>query len=158
MIKNIKKKTKYAAACAVVLTIVMSLGAAAAGVYGMTNRNARNTHETIENIGHDAALETPEDGVVIKVKNRSGQRNVSESGFFAAESGQVLTLEITSTIRGGLVDLFLFAPDGTEHRFTIGTADGAIREVELTEGIWAYNVFGIFRNGGNISITGTLMN
>jgi len=94
----------------------------------------------------------------INLANIPGQLNISQSGFFRAENGQTLTLEIVSTIEGGTVDLFLFAPDNTEHRFTFGHTGhttGEVHNLVLTEGVWAYNAFGIFRSG-DISIVGRL--
>lgn len=64
--------------------------------------------------------------------------NISESGSFQAEDNQVLTLNITSTIKGGSVDLFLFDPNNKEQRITIGSADAA-KEIALSKGIWQYN-------------------
>ena len=70
-------------------------------------------------------------------------------------ANQVLTLNITSTIKGGSVDLFLFDPNNKEQRITIGSADAA-KEIALSKGIWQYNCSGMFNEGGNIRIVGTV--
>ena len=90
----------------------------------------------------------------IDLQNRASQRNISESGSFRAASGQTLTLDITSNITGGSVDLFLFNPAGVEQRITIWGND-TTKEIPLTEGVWQFNAFGIFR-GGSISIVGII--
>ena len=152
MIKNFKKKSGFAIVCAVLLTVVLTLGAGLTGAYGVTNLSIPN-YQLVQFANVNEMMEID---AVINLRNRNGQHNISESGSFVAEADQLLTLRITSSIRGGEVDLFLFAPDGTEHRFTIGRTLLTIHQIELTEGVWAYNVSGIFRDGGNITIVGTL--
>jgi len=152
MIKNFKKKSGLAAVCAVMLAMVLGVGASVIRVYGMAPRQG-DLHE----VGDIARHSTSDDNIVFNLQSRSGQLNISESGSFLAEDNQILTLRYSSSIRGGgTVDLFLFAPDGTEHRFTIGRTLTTIRQIELTEGVWTYNVSGIFRDGGDISIVGTV--
>lgn len=108
------------------------------------------------NGSHDViGTAVPEGNRVINLSNNSGQSNIAESGSFQAENNQVLTLNITSDIKGGTVDLFLFDPNGKEQRITIGSAD-ATKEVALTKGVWQYNCTGMFKDGGNIKITGTI--
>ena len=92
---------------------------------------------------------------VIDLANHPGQRNIAQSGSFQAEDNQILTLEITSDIKGGSLDFFLFGPDGKEQRITIESADIA-REIPLEKGLWKYNCSGIFKEGGNVKIVGTI--
>lgn len=105
-------------------------------------------HETTSNI-------ISAGNIVINLANNTGQRNIAESGSFRAEHNQVLTLDITSDIKGGTVDLFLFDPKGNEQRITIEAAN-ITKEIELEEGIWQYNCSGIFKDGGNVKIVGTI--
>ncbi len=70
-------------------------------------------------------------------------------------NGQTLILDIASYIKGGTVDLFLFAPDGTERRITIGSGN-TTEEVALEKGTWQYNCSGLFKDGGNVRIVGTV--
>lgn len=92
---------------------------------------------------------------VIALANHSGQRNIAESGSFQAEDNQILVLEITSDIKGGSVDFFLFDPNGKEQRIVIESSD-IIKEIPLKKGLWKYNCSGIFAEGGNVKITGTI--
>jgi hypothetical protein len=94
--------------------------------------------------------------VVINLKNRSSH-GITESGYFEAQDNQILTLRITTNIKDGTVDLFLFAPDGKEQRITIGSSD-ITNEIKLSRGVWAYNCMGMFKDGGNIQILGTVNN
>ncbi len=93
--------------------------------------------------------------VVIGLTNNAGQTNIAESGAFQADDNQTLILNITSNIKGGTVDLFLFAPSGKEQRITIG-AENRTEEIILEKGVWQYNCSGIFKDGGEISIVGTI--
>ncbi len=92
---------------------------------------------------------------VLNIANYADQRNIAESGSFQAEDNQTLILNITSDIKGGTVDLFLFNPNGEEQRITIGSTD-LTKEIVLKKGKWQYNCSGIFRDGGNIKIVGTI--
>lgn len=92
---------------------------------------------------------------VIDLSNQSGQDNIIQSGSFQAENNQILTLDITSSIKGGTVDLFLFAPDGKEQRITVGSSNTK-KEIALTKGVWQYNCTGMFKDGGDIKIVGTI--
>lgn len=96
-----------------------------------------------------------ESSVVMNLTNHAGQRNIAESGSFQAEDNQILTLTVTSDIKGGAVDLFLFDPNGNEQRITIGSAD-ITKEIPLEKGIWQYNCSGMFKDGGNVTIVGTI--
>lgn len=87
--------------------------------------------------------------------SRSKKRNIAESGSFQAEDHQTLTLTITSDIKGGSVDFFLFDPNGNQQHITIGSAD-ITKEIPLEKGIWQYNCSGLFQDGGNITVTGTI--
>ena len=75
--------------------------------------------------------------------------------FRSAEQGQTLVLTITSDIKGGSVDLFLFDPNGRQQRVTIGAANVS-KEIPLEQGIWQYNCSGVFKDGGNVKIVGTV--
>jgi hypothetical protein len=66
----------------------------------------------------------------------------------------VLTLEITSTISGGPVDLFLFSPDKKEQRISIENTTET-QTIALSEGEWAYNCTGFF-DSGSIEIIGKI--
>jgi len=153
MIKYFKRKSRLAIIAAIIAAFVLSMGAMITGAYAMPSQNLGgnpgNTHEIIGEAHDDSYSDT-----VINIHSNN-RNNVVESGSFMADDNQMLILQITSSIRGGTVDLFLFAPDGTEHRFTIGTTSLTEREVILTYGAWAYNAFGQFRSG-DISIVGTI--
>lgn len=92
---------------------------------------------------------------VLNLANHTGQRNIAESGSFQAGDNQTLVLNITSDIRGGMVDLFLFDPSGKEQRITIGSTN-MTTEVTLEKGTWQYNCSGVFPDGGNIRVVGTI--
>ena len=92
---------------------------------------------------------------VIALANRPEQRNIAESGSFQAEDNQTLILEITSDIKGGSIDFFLFDPNGKEQRIVIESSD-IIKEIPLKKGLWKYNCSGIFAEGGNVKLTGTI--
>lgn len=92
---------------------------------------------------------------VIDLSNNPDQRNIAKSGSFQAENNQTLTLKITSDIKGGSVDFFLFDPDGKEQCITIESSD-TTKEILLKKGVWKYNCSGIFQDGGNIKIVGTI--
>ncbi len=94
-------------------------------------------------------------GSAFDIKNNPNQFNIAESGSFSGKNNQTLKMEITSTIKGGTVDLFLIDPNNKQYQFTIGSGT-ATKEIELTEGVWKYNCSGMFRNGGDIRITGTI--
>jgi len=155
MIMKFKKKSKFAIACAAAVTLIFGIGAGTAGAYGAESPFAsrQNAHEIIgEVIGNSSVND---DNIVINLSNAEN-RQISRAGSFQARDNQILILRITSSIIGGTVDLFLFAPDGTEHRITVGATALTTRQIELTEGLWAYNAFGMFRGGGDINIVGRL--
>ena len=110
--------------------------------------------------GNDSSYETSggiisEENAVLNLANHAGQKNIAESGSFEAEPDQTLILNVTSDIKGGSVDLFLFDPNGKEHRVTIGS-DDMTEEIPLEKGVWQYNCSGMFKDGGNIKIIGTI--
>jgi len=107
-----------------------------------------SSHEVINNIISDG-------NVVMNLINNTNQTNIAESGSFQVENNQTLTLNITSDIEGGAVDLFLFGPNGNEQRITIGSTN-VTKEIALEKGIWQYNCSGVFKDGGNIKIVGTI--
>jgi len=156
MIKNYRRKPRIAIATALIAALILGMGALVIGAYATAStvyaNNPNNIHEII---GETQVSDSAQPGTVIYRRNEVGQRNIVGSGSFTASEGQFLDLRISSSIRGGTADLFLFAPDGTEHRFTIGRTLLTTREVSLTDGVWAYNVFGQF-SGGDIIIEGTI--
>ena len=88
---------------------------------------------------------------------------ISESGYFEAEYGQALILSVAGYIASGAVDLFLIGPDGEDGYFRI-TSRSAVDDINpvdtsleapLTEGLWQFNAFGIFR-GDSASIAVTI--
>lgn len=108
-------------------------------------------HQGQEKVPSDYYNSTKEK-VVIDLKNKYNY-NIAESGSFEAKNNQTLALNITSTIKGGSVDLFLFDPNGKEQRITIGY-ESFVEDIKLTEGLWQYNCSGIFKDGGNITVVG----
>jgi hypothetical protein len=126
--------------------------------YTVNYDGVNNTVDLIpgNNISHEVISDINADGnVVINLVNNSNQTNIAKSGSFQAENGQTLTLNITSDIKGGTVDLFLFDPNGKEQRITIGSTD-VTKEIALEKGTWQYNCSGLFKDGGNIKIVGTI--
>lgn len=126
--------------------------------YAVNYDSEKNTVDLIPNssISQETVDDIVSDGnVVINLANNTEQRNIAESGAFQAEDNQILILNITSDIKGGSVDLFLFDPNGSEQRITIGSAD-MTKEISLAKGKWQYNCSGLFKDGGNIKIVGTI--
>lgn len=126
--------------------------------YGVYYDNVRKTVDLIP--GDVGSREIPEDvaaqgRVVLNLANHADQKNIAESGSFQAEQNQTLVLTITSDIQGGSVDLFLFDPAGREQHITIGSGDLS-KEIPLEKGTWMYNCSGLFKDGGNVKIVGTL--
>lgn len=93
--------------------------------------------------------------VVLNFTNHVNQTNIAKSGSFEADHNQALILTVTSDIKEGTVDFFLFGPDGKEQRIIIGSAD-ITKEIPLEKGTWRYNCSGIFKGGGNIKIVGKI--
>jgi hypothetical protein len=96
-----------------------------------------------------------EGNIAMNFTNNANQTNIAESGAFRAENNQTLTINITSDIKGGSVDLFLFDPNGNEQKITIGSAD-MTKEIALVKGVWKYNCSGVFKDGGNIKVLGQI--
>ncbi|MFW6678432.1 hypothetical protein ACOAOT_12305 [Lacrimispora sp. AGF001] len=96
-----------------------------------------------------------EGNVAMNFTNNANQTNIAESGAFRAENNQTLTINITSDIKGGLVDLFLFDPNGKEQKITIGSSN-ITKEIALEKGVWKYNCSGVFKDGGNIKVLGQI--
>ena len=96
-----------------------------------------------------------EGNVAMDFTNNANQTNIAESGAFRADNNQTLTINITSDIRGGSVDLFLFDPNGKEQKITIGSAN-ITKEIALEKGVWKYNCSGVFKDGGNIKVLGEI--
>lgn len=124
--------------------------------YGVHYDSAKNTVDLIPgNGGSQEAVGDVRGNVVLDLANHEEQRNIAESGSFQAGQNQTLVLTITSDIQGGTVDLFLFDPDGREQRITIGAGDLS-KEIPLKQGTWKYNCSGMFKDGGNVRIVGTV--
>lgn len=122
--------------------------------------DAKNTIYLVDGSGSQEVMDTtaaasPEGNIVLQLANHSNQKNISESGSFQAKDSQTLILTITSDIKGGSVNLFLFDPSGKEQCITIGSAD-MTKEVALEKGTWQYNCSGMFKDGGNVTIIGTI--
>jgi hypothetical protein len=96
-----------------------------------------------------------EGNVAMNFTNNANQTNIAESGAFRAENNQTLTINITSNIKGGSVDLFLFDPNGKEQKITIGSVN-ITKEIALEKGVWKYNCSGVFKDGGNIKVLGEI--
>lgn len=96
-----------------------------------------------------------EGNVAMNFTNNANQTNIAESGAFHAENNQTLTINITSDIKGGSVDLFLFDPNGKEQKITIGSSN-ITKEIALEKGVWKYNCSGVFKDGGNIKVLGQI--
>lgn len=118
--------------------------------------NQKHTKKKISSDYYNVSVtaNTNNGNIIINLSNKN-TFNIAESGSFQAKNGQTLTLDITSTIKGGTVDFFLFDPNGKEQRMTIGSSNFT-QEIPLTEGLWQYNCSGIFKDGGNIKIIGTI--
>lgn len=126
--------------------------------YGIYYDGTQNTMDLIPGKGssHEILGDVISQGnVVMDLSNHTGQTNIAESGSFQAEQEQTLILTITSDIKGGSVDLFLFDPKGIQQRITIGSAN-VTKEIPLEQGIWQYNCSGVFKDGGKIEIVGTV--
>lgn len=102
----------------------------------LSNIDLQANKETIQN--KDSLNSSP----IIYLSNNGGN-NVVQSGSFKSKASQKLTINATSNIKGGTVDLFLFSPSGEEQRITFSGSDIA-KTVELSEGTWAYNATGFF--------------
>ena len=131
-IMRFKRTTRLTAAVSAALVLALSFTAAVTGAY--------------------AASPDAENTVVINLSNE-GQHSVLHSSSFEAKDGQILTLKITSSIKGA-ADLFLFSPSNQEQRIPIG-GNSETKTIPLSEGRWSYNCTGFF-DSGNISIVGTL--
>lgn len=101
-----------------------------------------------------SAQKTADSGTVFTLTNQNGNQ-MAASGSFQAAEGQTLKLKITSDIKGGTVDFFLFDPSGKEQRITIGSEDRT-KEISLSGGTWAYNCSGKFHSG-SLKIVGTIV-
>ena len=126
--------------------------------YTVNYDGEKNTIDLIPggNILHgDIGAGLSEGNPVIDLANNANQTNIAESGSFQAENDQTLSLNVTSDIKGGSVDLFLFGPNGKEQRITIGSAD-MTQEIVLEKGTWRYNCSGLFKDGGNVKIVGII--
>ncbi|KEZ86504.1 hypothetical protein [Lacrimispora celerecrescens] len=126
--------------------------------YTVNYNGVKNTVDLIpgNNSSHEVNGDIISEGnVVMNLTNNTNQMNIAESGSFEAENNQTLTLNVTSDIKGGSVDLFLFDPNGKEQRITIGSAN-ITKEIALKKGVWQYNCSGVFKDGGNVKIVGII--
>lgn len=126
--------------------------------YAVNYDGVKNTVDLIP--GNNSSQEVigdiiSEGNVVMNLANNVNQTNIAESGSFQAENNQTLILNVTSDIKGGSVNLFLFDPNGKEQHIIIGSAD-ITKEIALEKGIWQYNCSGVFKDGGNVKIVGTI--
>lgn len=145
-IMSFKKKSKLITAFSTVLTAALLCTATYTGAYAAVPHEAAD-HTSDENTAGSA------DGTVVINLSSMDQNCLIYSSSFQASDGQVLTLEIKSTIEG-TVDLFLFSPSFQEQRITIGGGDDT-KTIDLSEGTWAYNCTGFF-DSGDISVIGTI--
>ncbi len=124
--------------------------------YGVSYDGEKNILDLIPGGGSQAVNGgTAQGNVVMDLTNHEDQLNIAESGSFQAESDQILVISVTSDIKGGTVDLFLFDPTGKEQRITIGSSD-MTKEIHLEKGTWQYNCSGMFKEGGIVRIVGTI--
>lgn len=131
-IMGFKKTTRLATAVSLGLVFSLSIGATVLGAY---------------------AASPDEKGTVVINLSNEGKKNIMHSSGFEAQSGQVLILEIQSSIKGA-TDLFLFSPSKQEQRITI-EGHNETKVIPLSEGRWEYNCTGFF-DSGDISIVGTV--
>lgn len=86
----------------------------------------------------------------------TGNKNIAKSGSFEAKDGQSLSFKISSDIKDGSVDIFLFSPSGEEQRITLDPTTGSmLKDIPLSAGTWAYNCTGFFERG-SVYILGTI--
>lgn len=124
--------------------------------YSTDYNSAENTMNLVPGSSRQQGDNVAEGNVVLNLANHAGQHNIAESGSFQAEDNQILTLHITSDLKGGSVNLFLFTPDGEEQRIIIGS-ESMTKEIPLKQGTWNYNCSGMFEDGGNIKIVGSVV-
>lgn len=124
--------------------------------YGVSYDGEKHILDLIPGGGSQAVNGSSVQGnVVMDLANHENQLNIAESGSFQAENDQILVINVTSDIKGGTVDLFLFDPSGKEQRITIGSSD-MTKEIHLEKGTWQYNCSGMFKEGGSVRITGSI--
>lgn len=152
-IMSFKKKSKLRTVFSTVFTAGILCAAAFTGAYAAVPEAAAPEHIEESSLTADSTVSKKEGTVVINLSNNKDQKSIINSSSFEAKDGQVLTLEIKSTITG-TVDLFLFSPSYQEQRITIG-GDDDTKTIDLSDGMWAYNCTGFF-DGGDISIIGTV--
>ena len=112
--------------------------------------------QTIKNCSYVMAWDEDDkasDSLIKFTINNGSQNSVTQSGMFSTDSGKKLTLTVTSDIMDGVVDFFLFDPNGKEQKFTFGGTFGEAsglpitREFTITPGTWSYNCTGFFKSG-----------
>ena len=124
--------------------------------YGVSYDKEKNILDLIPGSSSQAITDGNVQGnVVMDLANHPNQLNIAESGSFQAESDQILVISVTSNIKGGTIDLFLFDPNRKEQHITIGSSD-MTKEIRLEKGTWQYNCSGMFKEGGNVRIVGTI--
>lgn len=82
-------------------------------------------------------------------------KQLISSGAFEVKAKEKLIIEITSTIKDGGGDLFLFSPSGKQMQYSISDENQTI-EVHLTQGRWAYNCTAFWQGEGSIKIVGIM--
>ena len=126
--------------------------------YSVNYDSVKNTVNLISgtNRSQDTIGEVVTEGnVAMNFTNNANQTNIAKSGAFRVKDNQTLTINITSDIKGGSVDLFLFDPEGNEQKITIGSGN-MTKEITLKKGVWKYNCSGVFKDGGNIKVVGEI--
>ncbi|MBE5979856.1 MAG: hypothetical protein E7249_12035 [Paenibacillaceae bacterium] len=128
--------------------------------YTVSYDSVKNTVNLIPGNNHSQEAEVigdvvTEGSVAMNFTNNADQTNIAKSGAFRVKDNQTLTINITSDIKGGVVDLFLFDPDGNEQKITFGSAI-MTKKIALKKGVWKYNCSGVFKDGGNIKVVGEI--
>lgn len=147
-IMRFNKKSRLRTAFSIAFTAALMCMATFTGAYAAGADYGEPTTAAQSNAASDT-----KGTVVIDLSNDKGQNSLIHSSSFKASDGQVLTLDIKSTIKGS-VDLFLFSPTHQEQQITLDGKDDT-KTINLSEGTWAYNCTGFF-DSGDISIVGTL--
>lgn len=147
-IMRFNKKSRLRTAFSIAFTAALMCMATFTGAYAAGADYGAPTTAAQSNAASDT-----KGTVVIDLSNDKGQNSLIHSSSFKAIDGQVLTLDIKSTIKGS-VDLFLFSPTHQEQQITLDGKDDT-KTINLSEGTWAYNCTGFF-DSGDISIVGTL--
>ncbi len=87
------------------------------------------------------------DAINVVIKNRN-TFNISESGYFYANDGDVINISIKENLTGNDAKLFIFSPSGKQTTFDVVSGNYTLK---LNEGKWAWNCSGMFKSG-NVEI------